>query len=182
MSSTNRSNRVTNPDDWYRTPSWCVRAILPFVLSPNSGIAVLDPACGDGAILDAVREYAPGARTFGIEIDDGRAATAAQKHEVRHADALANDWTPAPLAVLNPPFSLAMEFVEASIVRVERCAVLLRLAFLASQKRAAFHRTHPSDVYVLPKRPSFTPDGKTDSADYAWFVFGPNRGGLWSVL
>jgi hypothetical protein len=28
-------------------------------------------------------------------------------------------------------------------------------------------------------RPSFTPDGKTDSAAYAWLVWGPGRGGRW---
>ena len=35
-------------------------------------------------------------------------------------------------------------------------ALLLRLNWLGSQERAAFHRAHPSDILLLPKRPEFT--------------------------
>jgi hypothetical protein len=38
------------------------------------------------------------------------------------------------------------------------------------------------DVYVLSKRPSFSGNGKTDATAYAWFLFGPGRGGRWQVL
>jgi hypothetical protein len=89
------------------------------------------------------------------------------------------------LILANPPFKLAMEFLERALAEVEfggEVAFLLRLCFLASMKRAAFHRSHPCDIYILPKRPSFTPDGRTDSADYAWFVYGPGHAGAWSIL
>ena len=33
--------------------------------------------------------------------------------------------------------------------------MLLRLAFLESAERLAFHRAHPTDVHVLSRRPSF---------------------------
>lgn len=48
-------------------------------------------------------------------------------------------------------------------------------------RRADFHRRHPSDVFVLPRRPSFT-GGGTDATEYAWFVWGPGRGNRWYVL
>lgn len=32
-------------------------------------------------------------------------------------------------------------------------------------------RANPPSLFVTPKRPSFT-NGGTDSADYAWFVWG----------
>jgi hypothetical protein len=35
-------------------------------------------------------------------------------------------------------------------------ALLLRLNWLGSQERAMFHREHPSDILLLPKRPEFT--------------------------
>lgn len=35
-------------------------------------------------------------------------------------------------------------------------ALLLRLNWLGSQERSAFHRAHPADIYLLPKRPEFT--------------------------
>lgn len=49
--------------------------------------------------------------------------------------------------------------------------MLLRVNFLGSQKRAAWMRANTPSVYVLPKRPSFKSDGKTDATEYAWFLW-----------
>ena len=38
-----------HPDDYYATPAWCVDAILPVL--PLAG-GIIEPSCGDGAILD----------------------------------------------------------------------------------------------------------------------------------
>lgn len=182
MSATGRSN-VRHPDDFYRTPAWCVRAILPR-LTIREGAIVLDPACGDGAILDVVKDMRPDVRTVGFEIDQGRADIAKARHSiVGGADALKLPiyrWL-ADVVVMNPPFSLAHEFVEQAIECADLTVCLLRLSWMAGQKRSAFWRKHPADVYVLPKRPSFTGKG-TDACDYAWFVWGPGRGGRWHVL
>lgn len=183
MSSTSRGGQ-RHPDDWYRTPSAATRPILPWIIGPGMQ-TVLDPACGDGAILDDVRASFPRLRTLGFEIDPSRAATCGVKgHVVLHGDALtrsALDWR-ADIIVMNPPFALAMPFIERALGTDAPVACLLRIAYLASQKRAQFWRDHPADVFVLPRRPSFTSDGKTDSADYMWAVWGPGRGGRWQVL
>ncbi|HSN20084.1 MAG TPA: class I SAM-dependent methyltransferase [Usitatibacter sp.] len=169
-------------DDAYMTPRWCIGAILPHL---GRAHRTLDPCCGDGAILDA---FGVGA-AYGIEIDPGRESMARAKgHEVVCADALALPptlWRRPDRIVTNPPFALALPFLERALAEVAEggtVAFLLRLAWMAGRKRAAFHRAHPSDVYVLSKRPSFTANGKSDSAEYAWFCFGPGRGGRWSVL
>lgn len=187
MSATNVPNRkgVTRPrnaDDFYATPSWVTRAILPH-LGPYT--SALDPCCGDGAILRELR-----GELHGIETDGGRALACVESdlrlvHMVNNHDALVTQWPAVDLIITNPPFALAMEFLKLALEESGgrgEVAFLLRLAFLEGQARAAFHRAHPSDVYVLPKRPSFTGDGKSDSCAYAWFVFGPGRGGRWSVL
>lgn len=186
MSATGRSasagtGHVRHPDDFYRTPAWCVRAILPHLDMPADA-DVFDPACGDGAILDAIREALPNAATYGIEIDWDR-ATLARRHNVRAADALTlgPDWWDVDFIVMNPPFRHAEAFVRKALAHAGTVAALLRLSWMASQKRVAFWREHPADVYVLPKRPSFTGKG-TDACDYAWFVWGPGRGGRWRVL
>lgn len=180
---------VRHPDDAYFTPSWCVDAILPHL--PTAG-SVLEPCAGEGAIVLALR--ANGVDCIdAIEIDAGRAARvrALGGVDLICDDALAPEtvdlWqAPHGLVITNPPFSLAMEFVERAITfqapHRGTSAFLLRLSWLASSKRAAFHRENPSDVYVLSKRPSFTGDGKSDSADYMWAIWGPGRGGKWSVL
>jgi hypothetical protein len=111
---------------------------------------------------------------------------------------------------MNPPFSHALPFVEHAVAQMRpggRVAALLRLAFLESAERLAFHRANPADVHVLARRPSFlTKEQKkrmheealarweaegrhgprplppsTDSCAYAWFVWGLG-GGKWSVL
>ena len=51
--------------------------------------------------------------------------------------------------------------------------MLLRLGFLASQKRKTFWKKHPvTGLYILGDRPSFDGDG-TGLGDYAWFVWEP---------
>jgi hypothetical protein len=77
----------------------------------------------------------------------------------------------------NPPYSLAQEFAERAIGCSRVVAFLLRLNFLGSQKRAAWLRKHTPSVYVLPRRPSFTDDNKTDACEYAWFLWGDDQSG-----
>lgn len=182
MSATGRSD-VRRPDDFYRTPAWCVRAIVRHIEIPE-GATVLDPSCGDGAILDVIQCLRPDVRTVGIELDRERADGARKRHGViGGADALElpdSQWA-ADVIVMNPPFSLAREFVERAIGCADVTICLLRLSWMAGQKRATFWRANPADVFVLPRRPSFTGKG-TDACDYAWFVWGPGRGGRWRVL
>lgn len=88
--------------------------------------------------------------------------------------------------IANPPYG--------GVDRVVRCclellapggvaAILLPMSFLEGQKRAAFLRENPPDVYVSPRRPSFV-GGGTDMRTVGWFVWerlegvwcGPNAG------
>lgn len=204
--------------DFYRTPAWCTRAILPHLPSAR---VVLDPCAGDGAILDAFIGD-PHVVTRGIEIDRARAEraaassghlTASGRHLIQVADALTlpHGWN-FDLAIFNPPFVLAEEFVRRALHDRESrssVAALLRLAFLESKERRPLHAAHPADIYPLAARPQFidpnverecprcvggeqprekpckrcngkrTVKGGQDSAAYAWFVWGPGRGGRW---
>jgi len=184
VSSTGRS-LVRNGLDQYDTPGWCTRLIAPIVVTRGVR-AVFDPCAGVGAILDTLcAGQMFQASTGGYEIDRDRAAACAAKgHPTIHADALSlGSWglEPGTIIVTNPPFALAEEFVRRSLSEVDTVAMLLRLSFVAGQKRSALWREHPADVFVLSRRPSFTGKG-TDSCDYAWFVWGPQRGGHWSRL
>jgi len=187
MSATGRNlaGNERRADDFYATPAWCTAAILPHVNPcPRTAIAgrlarVLDPCCGVCPALDVIRDTWDAVR-LGIELDEARAATAG----VGQGDALGPEpWPMADLVLTNPPYGLALEFVERAAKELPGAcrAFLLRLNFLGSQKRAVFHRANPCDVYVLPKRPSFT-NGGTDATEYAWFVWGPGRGGRWQIL
>jgi len=167
--------------DFYTTPAWCVRAILPYVtqMHPNEP-RIIDPCAGEGAILRVVRAELSSVSIFAIELDRERARACCSVSSVSVGDALRFNWD-ADAAVMNPPFSNALGFVQHGVEQIEECRLdavwaLLRLGFLASQKRAQWLREHVPDVYPLPARPSFTPDGRTDATDYAWYCWHKGSG------
>ena len=173
MSSTGRSGAETrHPDDFYATPSWVVDVLIDREGELRG--PVLDPSCGDGAILYALEDRGMD-RLVGIELDPDRALLAeGTGAEIVCSDFLADPVPPFGSIVSNPPYSLAEEFVRRSLDvqgPPAPCYFLLRLAFLAGQKRAKGDLwDYLAAVYVLPRRPSFTGKG-TDSTDYAWFKF-----------
>jgi hypothetical protein len=175
---------MRHPDDYYATPAWTTELILHLV--PTEGI-ILEPSAGEGAIVGCLLAagFSP-ALVLAVEMDADRAATCAKTGvKTIVGDFLAQDCPGTHSVVMNPPFSKAQEFIEHAIHVVQpsngEVFCLLRLNFLEGQRRAAFHRQHPSDVYVLPRRPSFTGKG-TDATGYGWFVWGPGRGNRWFML
>lgn len=178
---TDRVMRAEN--DFYATPRWVVEIIKPHLTHVGS---VFDPACGTGDLLNAF----PSARREGIELDPMRARTV-KGACVAEGDALILDWPDADLCIMNPPFLHARAFIQRAIQwraqdQRRTVACLARLTILESEERRLMHQQNPSDVYVLATRPKFRPgrDGKmaTDSVTCVWLVFGPGRGGRWSVL
>ena len=170
--------------DFYETPSWAIRAVIP-ALPSLDGKRVLDPGCGTGAILRELGAAFPECDITGLEKDRARF-----EHAISTTDlpVIRGDFfTHAEkydAIVSNPPYSHALEFVQHALTLAPVVCMLLRLPWLASQKRAEWHRENPSHVNVLPKRPSFTGDGKTDATEYAWFVWGTGRedAGRWDIL
>lgn len=163
---------VRHPDDFYETPAWCTRIVLQHLQRGT----VLDPCCGAGAIGKVLAEEWPEQERYGIELNEGRAVAAREAQIIRagtplkHFDKVSNcDYLntevglgvhdgplcKAPLIVTNPPFKLALEFAKKAIAEADTVAFLLRLNWLASEGRRAFHAENPSDLIVLPRRPSF---------------------------
>lgn len=74
----------------------------------------------------------------------------------------------------NPPYSLAMEFINKCFEIADQdteIIMLLRTAFLESKKRYDFWQEHPlNGLYVLSQRPSFTGKG-TDATSYSFFIW-----------
>ena len=87
---------------------------------------------------------------------------------------------PFPVAaiVTNPPYALAQAFVERALSLAPKVVMLLRLAFLESQKRSIIlDGGQLAKVYVFRNRlPRFHREGwagkKTSNAmPFAWFVW-----------
>jgi hypothetical protein len=154
--------------DYYPTPAWCVHRLLEACELP--GGHWLEPAVGDGAIVRAVNAVRSDVTWTTVDV----------RPEVE-PDVVGDFWALSgvldtkpdtfAVAITNPPFSQAMEFVTEAMRHARVVAMLLRLGWLSSAERAPFLRRFTPDVYVLPDRPSFDGQG-SDSADYAWMVWG----------
>jgi predicted RNA methylase len=161
MSATNRGAE-RQADDFYATPTATTRALLRHY--DVRGKRVLEPGCGTGSI---VRELvAAGAHVIGVELDVERAGrTGAIRYpdggrvNVACGDYLESLALPEAekfdYAIGNPPFSLALPFVQKALTQAHTVCMLLRLNWLGSKERSAFHEANPSHVRVLDTRPAF---------------------------
>lgn len=197
MSSTNRG-AVRQEFDYYATPPDEIRRFLTAWQEDEPGLQgvvknILDPCAGGniapvqweykpGKVLTApptapaypsvLPEYFPGAlmRTMDIR-GDAPVHFCADFLSVEGAAA----WRGKELVITNPPFLVALEFIQRALECVRFggwVVMLLRLNFFGSAKRKPFFDQHmPERVYVHNKRMSFTPDGKTDSVEYMHAVW-----------
>jgi hypothetical protein len=81
------------------------------------------------------------------------------------------DWV-----ITNPPFNVAHKILPLALEHCNKGVIaLLRLTYLESCKnRASWLRRYQDNLSILflPRRVSFTGDGRTDSACTAWFIWG----------
>jgi hypothetical protein len=165
--------------DVYPTPGWCVRRLMEAATLPTCG-TWLEPAVGDGAIIRIIRQYYPRVMWHTNDIRPESLLHAGMNHTATHYTGDFLELAPAitvpyECVVTNPPFSLAFEFVKASLPIADNVVMLLRLGFLESSGRNSWIRQHmPDYVYILPNRQGGTSDGKTDVFTYAWFHWKPS--------
>jgi hypothetical protein len=162
MSATGRGAERIEADN-YPTPAWCVRRLLEalefyHVRSPT--MSVLEPCVGDGAIVKAMHDFGLNARFVVNDIRDAPTplGIAVERYT---SDFLSWDsaWIdpanpPFDLAITNPPYSCAEEFVQRMLLRARWVAVLVRQGFVGHE-RAEWMRSNMPDTYELPERPSF---------------------------
>lgn len=184
MSATNRG-AVRHPDDFYATPAWCVAALLRGCALPSG--RWLEPTAGDGAIVDEVLRHRRDvqwhlweSRKEELRVGGGLLSRllrpdfpveCVESAEIGDFLSMPVPSQPFDVALGNPPFNLALEVVRHALKMSRVVCMLLRINFLASQRRAAWMRANTPSIYVLPKRPSFKSDGKTDATEYAWFLW-----------
>lgn len=157
-------------DDCYETPDVAVEALMRAEPLPQN---IWEPCCGSGRIVNVLRNA--GHSVYASDLIDYGDPT---HHYGR--DFLLEQSAPAGVEaiVTNPPFKLAHQFVEHSLDLCPLVIMLLRLAFLESERRTEIleHRGLER-VYVFRKRlPMMHRKGwegrKANSAmAFAWFVW-----------
>lgn len=153
MTASLKKKADRNENDRYETPKWAVEALLRLI-PINPQWTYLEPCRASGRFYEHMPEG-----SLWAEISEG-------------VDYLKTDFPKVNCVLTNPPYSLAQEFVEKAHTESGVIIMLLRLGFLESMKRVEFWKKYPVDhLVVLSRRPSFTDNGKTDGAGYAYFIW-----------
>ena len=184
MSSTKRGGQRSEADN-YPTPEWCPHRLLEDVYAKKHlpGGRWLEAGAGDGAIIRSVNKVRNDVQWTALEYREECTGDLIKAVGPDGIVLIENYIVPPPDSKLrddydviigNPPFHLAGEFIERSLQIAKTVALLLRVNYLASGKRAAIMRENCPDTYVLPNRPSFRGQG-TDSPEYAWLMWTQDR-------
>lgn len=172
--SCNNASGKRNKGDFYQTPYGLTRLLLDEIRGELGTSFVLEPCCGEGAIVTVLKES--GINCVYIDI----------KYDTDFLDStLKKENTAFPWIITNPPYSLAFEFIQKAKEVCNNFAFLLPLSYLHGKKRyeEIYKDTQfpLTDVYWFVRRPmlkdTIREDGKheTGMMEYAWFIW--KRGG-----
>lgn len=179
MSSTNRSNaREGHIADYYVTPIDSIKLFLDEFIKIEGNVfknaAILDPCAGGDEVNQM--SYPHTLKTHlgiqNIETYDIRENSRA-KIKKSYFDIDSKD--KFDVIITNPPFNISLDIIKKALEDVKEggyVIMLLRLNYFGSKNRKSFWETiMPKYTFVHHKRMSFTESGKTDSIEYAHFVF-----------
>jgi hypothetical protein len=167
-----RHTLVERGADLYETPAVAVEALLRVLPLPAG--AIWEPACGRGAIANVLRGQGHSVVCTDL-VDYGVDPTATYGVDFLKTREL----PPGITCILtNPPYSIANEFVAHALELCPNVVMLLRLAFLESERRSPIlDGAGLRRVFVFRKRlPMMHRDGwegrkASSGMAFAWFVW-----------
>jgi len=184
MSSTGRKPKTTDTgDEFYPTPRWTIQALME---SPAGrelpGGLWIEPCAGTGRIVDTINGCRKDVSWLISELHDQfdsflkPLARPGRDFLNPYGDFVHGPWPHgfAEVLIMNPPFSLTMDFVLEAMKRAMWVVCLQRQGWFGTKGRSPWLINHCPDIRQLPERPSFRPDGSTDSCEYCWFIWPPN--------
>jgi len=160
--------------DFYDTPPEAVRALLKVERLPHR---IWEPAAGKGNIVSVLR--AAGHDVVATDLNNRGCPEC-----IDRIDFLLPMDVDCDAIVTNPPFALAERFVAAALERAPLVVMLLRLAFMESDKRCCILEGRGlARIHVFRKRlPMMHREGwqgrKANSGmAFAWYVWSVNHVG-----
>ena len=152
--------------DHYATPEWATQALLNKEVFSQT---IWEPACGDGAIVEVLKDNGYGVLATDIQNGEDFFEQESQQMDI----------------ITNPPFNQAEKFIwHALEVGGNKVAMFLKLSFLESEgRKKLFEETPLETVYVFRKRVNLYPYGEekpknSGTTAYAWYVWNKNYKGL----
>lgn len=151
--------------DFYETPYSISRHLLNREIF-DTNLTVCEPACGDGAIVNILKEKWDENKITSYDIDKN----------------FLNDSQQYDYIITNPPFSIAQDFIkQAKKLAKIKFAFLLPLSYLHGKKRhdeIYMDKSYGLEkIYVFTRYPmlgdKLREDGKyrTGMMVYAWYIF-----------
>jgi hypothetical protein len=187
--------QTRHPWDWYVEQEWVTHRLLDCAPIERN-VTILDPCCGGGNIVRALRDR--GHEAYGMDLFDRGSPHFLGTHDFIGAERTLLEAHPQLSIIFNPPFScqdgmlrrgLAERFIRRAL-QVATCqvAALLPLKWLSSSGRVDLftsEATAPIGAWILTERPSMPPGDQIealgDSAfdrgkvDYMWLLWDKRR-------
>lgn len=161
----------------FETPEWSARAILRKEIMTHR---VFDPCCGAGVLSKVAEDFGYKVASYDIH-DWGYQGTIVDDFLKLSGISFGGDEF---TVFMNPPFSLATQFVEKSFELGARKVVMFqRFAFWESKGRREFWEKYPPNrIYICSDRADCwrhdipkEERGSSSPTAHAWFVFEPGH-------
>lgn len=166
-----RANGDREENDFYPTPSFVTEALMAREQFIGN---VLEPACGDGSMSRVIEKYNPVVSYDLIYRGYGSGSR----------DFLKSPYLSYSNVITNPPYKLALEFVNTSkLVADKKIAMFLKTTFLEGERRYSMFqdRDFPlKRVYQFCRRVNLYKNGQSmrrgkkiasGMIAFAWFVW-----------
>lgn len=160
-----QKNHIRKEADFYPTPADATWVLLRHLNLP-AGTRVKEPACGDGAMSRVMQ-----AAGLTVDSSDLRQDSGFGRGGV---DFLSEPGAKADWVITNPPFNLAVDFIEQALRTAPNVAMLLKSQFWHARSRIElFERSTPAAILPLTWRPSFLEKerGNSPLMDVMWVVW-----------
>jgi hypothetical protein len=186
VSAKGRKGKEVEENEFYPTERKAIFALLESDLLSLPGGIWIEPCAGTGRIVSTVNDFRNDVNWVMCELNENfdpylrQLIRPGRDLIIPYGDFVHRDWPGclrddfvADVLIMNPPFSLTLQFVKAGLKRARHVVCLQRQGWFGTVDRAKWLEKHCPSSFQLPWRPSFRPDGKTDNCEYSWYHWPP---------